>query len=687
VLARSNVWSYICFQSARTAGLTGGLEAQAADARGTTLNLRHKLLATGLTHPARNAGRCVALLLLAISQLVTADDRISYSSFRPASWNIYLLRAGKAPRQLTEGPTLNYDAVFSPDGRFVVFTSERNGTPQLFVLDVERGGTPRLLVRSDGFEDQAAISPDGHTLVFVSDREGNADLYSIPFDPTHTVDISLARRLTSHPAADLRPAFSPDGRTIVFTSTRDSVDRGHPVFTFAIQSFGSLYALDLESGRATRLTDAEGWDGTAAFSVDGKLIYFYSERLAPHYPRLFVMNSDGSAQRPAGPDHRAIKPAPWSDGRVVYESWTEGESGGPGNWELRVFDSHDGSDVPLSSGNIVCHDPAVSVRGHSILCHGVARDTASGAGAADDFPGPLLAPGYPRQARLHDRSVSVYPFRNAFSAPLNPQADEVAYLSSPFTVSVMSLQTGSIRSLVSFDPKNLTADRRRITDVTWSPEGRQIALSIKKFRDSSKPGEIWIVNSDGTGLTSLTGDRAAAAGMPSFGANGKKISFTARVGKTTKLMLMNSDGSGLQQLTHNDDRENFAALSPSGTSMVYGSDHDGIADPPSGERRFSLYLASVTPAGDLVDVRRLTKTSAQVGHPRFSPDGLWIVYTSGEGGLNDEAPINTSLMFSPQSDGEIWAYRLADGLRVRLTHDKWEDGEPFWAPPVSATSP
>jgi hypothetical protein len=39
-------------------------------------------------------------------------------------------------------------------------------------------------------------------------------------------------------------------------------------------------------------------------------------------------------------------------------------------------------------------------------------------------------------------------------------------------------------------------------------------------------------------------------------------------------------------------------------------------------------------------------------------------------------------MFSPQSYGEIWAQRLSDGLRVRLTHDKWEDGAPFWAPPV-----
>ena len=66
-------------------------------------------------------------------------------------------------------------------------------------------------------------------------------------------------------------------------------------------------------------------------------------------------------------------------------------------------------------------------------------------------------------------------------------------------------------------------------------------------------------------------------------------------------------------------------------------------------------------------------------------DGRWIVYASGEGGLNDESPFNTSLMFSPQSYGEIWAQRLSDGLRVRLTHDKWEDGAPFWASPVSVS--
>ena len=629
----------------------------------------------------------LTLSCLATSGEVLSADRISFSSFRPSGWNIYLLERGRAPRQLTDGPALNYDAVFSPDGRFVVFTSERNGTPQLFVMNLEHSRTPRLLVRSDGFEDQATFSPDGTTIAFVADREGNADLYSLPFDPRHTTNIRSARRLTGHSAANLRPSYSPDGKKIVFTSTRDSVDRGHPLFPFAIQSFGDLYSLDLASGKIMRLTNAEGWDGSAAYSTDGKSIYFYSERLEPHYPRLFVMNADGSEQRPAGPERRAIKPAPLADGRVAYESWQDGGNGELSGWELRVFDPRDGTDSGIDAGAITCHDPSARPKGTAVLCHGVSRDAFGDTAAGSDFPGPLLAPAFPSTYRLPDRVVTLYPFRNEFDAPLSPVADEVMFRTNGASVDVLSLATGQTRPLVRFDASQLTPAHRGIMGLTWSPDGKVAAFSVKRFRNSTGVGEIWTINADGTSLKKLTGEGIEAAGMPSWGENGSRIAFTARVGAKTHLMRMNADGSDLQQLSHSEDRENFAALSPDGRWLVYTSDHDGMADPPTGEKRMSLYLARISPQGTLIEPRRLTQTPAQVGHPRFSPDGRWIVYTSGEGGLNDESPINTSLMFSPQSYGEIWAQRLSDGLRVRLTHDKWEDGAPFWAPPVSVSQP
>src|SRR5215207_7325078 len=63
-----------------------------------------------------------------------ATERIVYSSLRPGNWDIYYFAtAGAAPRRLTDHPGLDYDAALSPDGRFVVFTSERRGNPDLFV--------------------------------------------------------------------------------------------------------------------------------------------------------------------------------------------------------------------------------------------------------------------------------------------------------------------------------------------------------------------------------------------------------------------------------------------------------------------------------------------------------------------------------------------------------------------------
>ena len=69
-----------------------------------------------------------------------ATERIVYSSLRPGNWDIfYFASGGAAPRRLTDHPGLDYDAALSPDGRWVVFTSERRGNPDLYALELEGG--------------------------------------------------------------------------------------------------------------------------------------------------------------------------------------------------------------------------------------------------------------------------------------------------------------------------------------------------------------------------------------------------------------------------------------------------------------------------------------------------------------------------------------------------------------------
>ncbi len=206
-------------------------------------------------------------------------ERIVYSSLRPGNWDIFYFPApGEPPRRLTSHPGLDYDAALSPDGRWVVFTSERRGNPDLYVMELQGGAQPRLLIDSPAMEDQAAFSPDGASLAFVSTQSGNADIYVLPFRPDTTQSMAAATNLTNDPGGDFRPDFSPDGSLLAFSTDRDTPVYGHPIFSFTRQREGEIYVMDRSGGNVRRLTNAADWDGSPEWSADGRTIYFYSAR-------------------------------------------------------------------------------------------------------------------------------------------------------------------------------------------------------------------------------------------------------------------------------------------------------------------------------------------------------------------------------------------------------------------------
>src|SRR5688572_15251767 len=64
-------------------------------------------------------------------------ETVVYSSIQPVNWDLYVFdRPGATPRRLTTDPGLDYNPAISPDGRWIVFTSERSGGPDLYALDV-----------------------------------------------------------------------------------------------------------------------------------------------------------------------------------------------------------------------------------------------------------------------------------------------------------------------------------------------------------------------------------------------------------------------------------------------------------------------------------------------------------------------------------------------------------------------
>jgi Tol biopolymer transport system component len=605
-------------------------------------------------------------------------ERIVYVSFRPGNWDIYYFdKRGGEPRRLTDELGLDYDPALSPDGRWLVFTSERRGGADLYALDLKAGGPPRLLVESDAMEDQAAVSPDGETIAFVSTRDGNADVFTLPFKPGRTQKLDGARNLTRHAGGDFRPAFSPDGKQIAFTSDRDTPPTGDPANR---RREGEIYLMGADGTNLRRLTTSPGWDGSPAWSRDGKSIYFYSTR--EHY-RVWAMNADGSSPRPLSPPEEvALSPAPTADGRVAYTARTG--SGEGARWRIMSV-KDDGSDErPESDTANNYWKPVFDPKTGAMVCHGTApgeKDAPEGS----HFPGrtylgagPLLAAGHPAPARLPDRRLELYPIRG-FSVAAHPRRDLMVRTELPGPHIVMSDLRGRGPREVLTVPKG----ELPWIGLSWSRDGEWIAYTAgEMFSPPNAEADVWKARPDGTGAVNLTPESPGNDGFPSFSGDGRRLVF--RSGRTGNfdIYVMNSDGSGLRNLTNNPADDTFPAFSPLNDEVAFSSNRDGELDPKTGNRTFEIYTMKLGPDGAPGTPRRLTYTHAQNAHPQFSPDGQWLVFTSEQGGINDEEPLINTVIFSPQIYGEIYACRLKDGKLFRLTNNKWEDGFPNWVSPT-----
>ena len=162
------------------------------------------------------AALCAFAVAVATSQ---SPQRIVMTRVFPQPGQIGLFIAaadGSDERPLVAPAGVDYDAAFAADGQSIVFTSERNGSADLYRVSRDGSGLERL-TDSPAYDDQAAFSPDGRQLVFVTTRgDGTADLW------TMDLQTRRARALTAGPGGDFRPAWAPDGQWIAFSSDRSS---------------------------------------------------------------------------------------------------------------------------------------------------------------------------------------------------------------------------------------------------------------------------------------------------------------------------------------------------------------------------------------------------------------------------------------------------------------------------------
>src|SRR3954454_21695589 len=109
-----------------------------------------------------------------------AKDRILLNRLGPTSSVLFIANGdGTGERKLLPTSAMDYSPSFSRDGQWIVFTSERSGSADIYRVRVDGSGLERLTDDS-AFDDQAALSPDGTRLAFVSTRStGTTDIWML----------------------------------------------------------------------------------------------------------------------------------------------------------------------------------------------------------------------------------------------------------------------------------------------------------------------------------------------------------------------------------------------------------------------------------------------------------------------------------------------------------------------------
>jgi Tol biopolymer transport system component len=185
-----------------------------------------------------------------------------------------------ARHPLTDNSAYDAECAFSPDGRWIVFTSDRSGDAELYAMRANGKDVVRL-TRKNGYDGGPFFSPDCKRLVYRADRKGN-DLLQIfvadivrehPHAPPRLV---RERQLTRGETVNWGPYWHPDGKHVIYATSV----HGHQNY--------ELYLMRADGSRKVRITFTQGFDGLPVFSPDGKYLMWSSKRTADNTTQVFI---------------------------------------------------------------------------------------------------------------------------------------------------------------------------------------------------------------------------------------------------------------------------------------------------------------------------------------------------------------------------------------------------------------
>jgi TolB protein len=242
---------------------------------------------------------------------------------------------GSGLRRLTDHPAADKNPAWSPDGQWLVFSSERTGRGDIYLMDPD-GGRLRRLTDHPAYEGVPRFDPDGRAIFFEGERDGRAEIYRVSLSDGAAGEVEP---VTSSISRKLGPAPSPDGKKLAF------MEKGLVRWQVSV--------LDIRSGESQQVTSGGG-SCRPAWSPDGSLLAFVSTRESSKGD-LWLREMQGARESKewrvtTRADSHNYDPAFSPDGSAFAFASTR-ERGRGEQWDIFVSDLNGRNLVQLTSDN------------------------------------------------------------------------------------------------------------------------------------------------------------------------------------------------------------------------------------------------------------------------------------------------------------------------------------------------
>jgi len=516
-------------------------------------------------------------------------------------------RSGGDARRLTSTPAVEADPHFSPDGKWIAFTSNRSGVPEVYVVSVD-GGDPTRLTWYPAASEARGWTPDAKRVVYASSRE----TAPVGYDRLWTV------APTGGPSTPL-PApwgydgsYSPDGKRIVV----DRVTR----WDWEWRSYRGgqntpLTILDLNTLDETRLPNERTQDRYPVW-MEGK-VYFVSDRDWASNVWSYDVAS-GQLQQLTHFRDAEVKWLNGGAGTLVFEQdgWIHTLDPATGQTQqlaITVRGDFPWAETRFEDVSRRINDASLSPTGKRILMaargeiftvpveDGSTRNLTRSTDADDRVPiwspdGTKVAwfsdsgDGYALYIGDHDgmgtpRRISIGESKMAWDPAWSPDGTRIAFEDDDVRIRIVEVASGKITTA---DVGGANLERGRM-GLTWSPDSKWLAYA-KTYPNNFRRIVAWSLDS-GT-ATPLT-DEMADAQSPSWDRGGRYLYFLA----STNLGL----GSGWANTSAMQADPTYGVYlavlrSDDPTPFPPKSDEEGEAKAPGGSGEGAAGAAA-TPAG------------------------------------------------------------------------------------------